>query len=254
MRYIQTIFWWCAMLGSSIAQKERPFMKQFEVNIQIREPAGIMIWTRANPLIHKFGVELFVGEAAAKEILSMPEYDRELQDDTHDIVDGKFIIRDDSMVVKRGERIRYRFSVLHKETLSHSNFRQIIVTDNLFYRPKNNYCFSQCFTSNQNQAPEEIAHVKDILEQKILQCIGPQASKYLFFPLANAATLVSDSELYVKYRLWQVDALKPLINNVVTTYLALNGVGFQMYTLIDKFKVLELGELFLDVVDFDTVS
>ncbi|XP_052895464.1 uncharacterized protein LOC128302639 [Anopheles moucheti] len=242
------------MLGSSIAQEEGPFMKQFQVNIQIREPSGIMIWTRANPLIHKFGVELYVGVADGGVVFSKPIYDRELVDEAPDIVDGKFLFRDDYMVVKRGYLGRYRFFIEYNETISQSNFRNIIVMDDLFFRPKNNYCFSQCLVSDQNQTPEEVAHVKDILEQKIMQCIGSQATKYLFFPLENAAKLVSDPELYVKYRLWHVDALKPLVSNVVTTYLAHNGVGFQMYTLIDKFKVLELAEGFLDVVDFDTVS
>ncbi|XP_052893304.1 uncharacterized protein LOC128301041 [Anopheles moucheti] len=123
--------------------------------------------------------------------------------------------------------------------------------DYLFHRPKNSYCFSQCLANDQEQVHREIAHVKDILEQKIMQCIGSQASKYLFFPLENTDKLVSDPELYVKYRLWHVDALKPLVSNVVTTYLAHNGVGFEMYSLIDKLKVLELGEGYLDVVDLD---
>jgi len=63
---------------------------------------------------------------------------------------------------------------------------------------------------------------------------------------------VADAELYVKSRLFQVEALRPLVNSVVTTYLAHNGVGFRMYTLLDKFKVLELGQGYLDVIDFDS--
>uniref|UniRef100_A0A182T3U7 Uncharacterized protein n=1 Tax=Anopheles maculatus TaxID=74869 RepID=A0A182T3U7_9DIPT len=127
-----------------------------------------------------------------------------------------------------------------------------IVDDHLFYRPKNNYCFSQCLVSDQQQTHEEVAHLKEILEQKIRQCIGTQASEYLFFPLENAVKLVADPELYVKSRLWNVEVLRPLVNNVVTSYLAHNGVGFRMYTVIDKFKVLELGKGYLDVIDFDS--
>ncbi|XP_049279520.1 uncharacterized protein LOC125761947 isoform X1 [Anopheles funestus] len=257
MRLIQTCIWWFVLLGTLKAQEEAHlpeylvFMKQFAVHIQLSEPSGIMIWTRNSPLIEMFGLELYVGRKNLNH--REPFWDRELLVNTTAIVDGKFLFRDDTMVVEKGEIVRYRFTVLHKKTLHHSNFRRIIVTDNLFYRPKNNYCFSQCLVNEQEQLHEEIAHMKSILEEKITQCVGSQTSKYLFFPLENAAKLVSDSELYVKYRLWHVDALKPLVNNVVTTYLAHNGVGFEMYTLIDKFKVLELGEGYLDVVDFDSV-
>ncbi|XP_049279521.1 uncharacterized protein LOC125761947 isoform X2 [Anopheles funestus] len=249
MRFIQTFFCFCALLGLLIAQEEDPFLKQFEVHMQIMEPSGFMFWTKATPFIDVFGVNVFVGKP--EENLLNPVFDREFADYASEIVDGKFLIRDDKIVVKRGEMLRYNFLVRYNDTITTSNFRSFIVSDEVFYRPKNNYCFSQCLVNDERQAPEEVAIVKDILEQKILKCIGSQASKYLFFPLENAGKLVSDPERYVKYRLWHVDALKPLVNNVVTTYLAHNGVGFEMYTLIDKFKVLELGEGYLDVVDLD---
>uniref|UniRef100_A0A182WGZ5 CBM39 domain-containing protein n=1 Tax=Anopheles minimus TaxID=112268 RepID=A0A182WGZ5_9DIPT len=244
MRTSLSILLKCALLGSLVAQEEAHlpeylvFMKQFVVDIQIREPSGIMIWTRNNPLIEMFGLELYVGRSNHSH--QEPHWDRELFVNTSTIVDGKFLIRDEHMVVEKGDTIRYRFSVLHKKTLSHSNFRRIVVTDHLFYRPKNNYCFSQCLAGDQELDHEEVAHLKNILEEKIMQCVETQTSKYLFFPLENAANLVSNSDLYVKSRLWNVDALKPLVNNVISTYLAPNGVGFQMYTIIDKFKVLEL--------------
>lgn len=245
------------MFGTLMAQEEAHlpeylvFMKQFAVQIQIREPSGIMIWTRDSPLIEMFGLELYVGRSNHSH--REPLWDREFVINTTTTVDGKFLIQDEQMVVELGDTIRYRFSVLHKQTLSHSNFRRILVTDHLFYRPKNNYCFSQCLVNDQQLTHEEVAHLTGILEQKIKQCLGSQASEYLFFPLENATKLVADTELYVKYRLWNVDALRPLVNNVVTTYLAHNGVGFRMYSIIDKFKVLELGKGYLDVVDFDSV-
>ncbi|XP_035914708.1 uncharacterized protein LOC118513253 [Anopheles stephensi] len=256
-RLIQALITCWTLFGTLKAQEEAHlpeylvFMKQFAVHIQIREPSGIMIWTRDSPLIEMFGLELYVGRSNHSH--REPLWDRELLINTTSLVDGKFLIHDADMVVELGDTIRYRFSILHKQTLSHSNFRRILVTDHLFYRPKNNYCFSQCLASDQRQTHEEIAHLKEILEQKIKHCIGSQASEYLFFPLENAAKLVADPELYVKSRLWNVEALRPLVNSVVTTYLAHNGVGFRMYTLIDKFKVLELGQGYLDVIDFDSV-
>uniref|UniRef100_A0A182X2W1 CBM39 domain-containing protein n=1 Tax=Anopheles quadriannulatus TaxID=34691 RepID=A0A182X2W1_ANOQN len=226
------------------------FTKQFAVHVQVREPSGIMVWTRDSPLIETFGLELYVGRGNHSS--RGPIWDRQLLVNTSVLVDGKFFIHDDGMVVEMGDTIRYRFMVTHKKTLFHSNFRRILVTDHLFYRPKNNYCFSQCLVGDQQVAHEEVAHLKQLLEQKILQCVGTQASEHLFFPLENASKLVADAELYVKSRLFQVEALRPLVNSVVTTYLAHNGVGFRMYTLLDKFKVLELGQGYLDVIDFDS--
>uniref|UniRef100_A0A182MP66 CBM39 domain-containing protein n=1 Tax=Anopheles culicifacies TaxID=139723 RepID=A0A182MP66_9DIPT len=244
------------MLGQwALEDKSQPpensaFMKQFVVEIQIREPSGIMIWTRNNPLIENFELELYVG----RNNHSHPElhWERELFANTSTVVDGKFLIQDDNVVVEIGDTIRYRLTVLHQNLL-YSASRRIVVTDQLFYRPKNNDCFSQCLDGEQDQVHEEVAQLKDIIEKKIMQCTGSQISKYLFFPLENAVNLVSNPDLYVKSRLWHVDELKPLVNNVVITYLAPHGVGFEMYTLIDKFKVLELGEGRLDVVDFDSL-
>uniref|UniRef100_A0A182K7U5 CBM39 domain-containing protein n=1 Tax=Anopheles christyi TaxID=43041 RepID=A0A182K7U5_9DIPT len=256
MRSIVSLILCLALLTLSLAQEDAHlpdylvFTKQFAVHVQVREPSGIMIWTRDSSLIDMFGLELYVGRGNHSHREQI--WDRQLLVNTSVVQDGKFLIHDDDMVVEKGETIRYRFTVLHKKTLFHSNFRRILVTDHLFYRPTNNYCFSQCLVSDQLIAHQEIAHLKELLEQKIMQCVGTQASEHLFFPLENAAKLVADAELYVKHRLFQVDALRPLVNNVVTTYLAHNGVGFRMYTLLDKFKVLELGKGYLDVIDFDT--
>ncbi|XP_053677768.1 uncharacterized protein LOC128727846 [Anopheles nili] len=255
MRSVEVIFLAFALIGRSTSQEETHlpdylvFMKQFMVNIQVREPTGIIIWTRNSPLIEMFGLELYIARNAHKHQDLI--WDRQLLVNSSVVVDGKFLIEDEHMVVRQGDTIRYRFSVLHKHILSHSNFRRILVTEHLFYRPKNDKCYSQCLLSDQNQLHEEVSRLKDILERKILECIGSQASELLFFPLKDADKLVADPHLFVKYRLWQIDGLRPLTNNVVTTYLARNGVGFRMYTMIDKFKVLELGKGLLDVIDFD---
>lgn len=93
--------------------------------------------------------------------------------------------------------------------------------------------------------------MKEILEHQIEQCVGSQSSEYLFFPLEGAITLVSDPMHFIKYRLWQIEDLRPAIDNVLTAYVAQNGVGVKMRTVIDKLKVLELGRRKINVIDYD---
>uniref|UniRef100_A0A182QVC6 Uncharacterized protein n=1 Tax=Anopheles farauti TaxID=69004 RepID=A0A182QVC6_9DIPT len=129
---------------------------------------------------------------------------------------------------------------------------ELYVGHHLYYRPKSYHCYSQCLAKDQNDMHMEAARLKDILERKIEQCVGFQVSEHLLFPLENADKIVADPVLYVQYRLWQVEALRPLVDNVVTVYLAQNGVGFRMKTLIDKLKVLDLGMGQLNVIDYFT--
>uniref|UniRef100_A0A2M4CK39 CBM39 domain-containing protein n=1 Tax=Anopheles darlingi TaxID=43151 RepID=A0A2M4CK39_ANODA len=224
-------------------------MKQFMVHVQPREPSGIMIWTRDSPLIEMFGIELYVGKHNHSQ--KEPIWDRQLMVNVTSTVDGKFLIHDRDMIVEVGDTIRYRFLVLHKHTVSHSNYRRILVTDHLFFRPRNTKCFSECLVRDQAGYREEAARMKEILENKILQCVGSQGSELLFFPLEGATKLVSDAMHFIKYRLWQVEDLRPVINSVQTAYVAQNGVGVKMRTVIDKLKVLEFGKGKITVVDYD---
>lgn len=221
------------------------------MHVQIREPSGIMVWTRDSSLIEMFGIELHVGQL--NHTHHEPIWDRQLIANTSVPMDGKFLIFDHDMTIKKDEIIRYRFSVQHKGTLSHSNYHRMTVTDHLFYRPKNNVCYSECLMDNQEAMQVETARLKTILENKILDCVGPQASEHLFFPFANATSYVADTLQFVQYRLWQIEGLRPMVNNVVTTYLAHDGVGVKMKSVLDKLKVLELGRGTLDVVDFDAI-
>ncbi|XP_058057056.1 uncharacterized protein LOC131208355 [Anopheles bellator] len=252
------LFIFGALIAESATQEEEHplpdylvFMKQFMVNIQAREPSGIMVWTRDSPLIEMFGIELYVGKHNHGH--REPIWDRQLMVNVTDTVDGKFLIQDEEMLIEPGDTIRYRFLVLHKRTVSHSNYRRILVTDHLFYRPRNYHCFSQCLIRDQEGYHEEAARVKEILEREIDQCVGSQGSEHLFFPLSGATKLVSDAQYFVKYRLWQIEDLRPVVDSVVTTYVAQNGVGFKMRTIVDKLKVLELARGRLDVVDFDAM-
>ncbi|XP_058120421.1 uncharacterized protein LOC131293019 [Anopheles ziemanni] len=227
------------------------FMKQFTVHVQIREPSGIMVWTRDSSLIEMFGIELHVGQP--NHTHHEPIWDRQLIVNTSVPMDGKFMIFDHDLTIKKDEIIRYRFSVLHKGILSHSNYHRMMVTDHLFYRPKDNVCYSECLMDSQKAIEVETARLKTMLENKILNCVGSHASEHLFFPLANATSYVANTLQFVQYRLWQIEGLRPLVNNVVTTYLAHDGVGVKMKSVLDKLKVLELGRGTLDVVDFDAI-
>ncbi|XP_035774903.1 uncharacterized protein LOC118457428 [Anopheles albimanus] len=245
----------CVLAAAVMAQDEHPlpdylvFMKQFMVHVQAREPSGIMIWTRDSPLIEMFGIELHIGKHSHSQ--KEPIWDRQLMVNVTSTVDGKFLIHDRDMIVEVGDTIRYRFLVLHKRTVSHSNYRRMLVTDHLFNRPRNTKCLSECLARDQAGYRQEEARMKEILEHKIEQCVGSQSSEYLFFPLEGAITLVSDPMHFIKYRLWQIEDLRPAIDNVLTAYVAQNGVGVKMRTVIDKLKVLELGRRKINVIDYD---
>uniref|UniRef100_A0A182NEX2 CBM39 domain-containing protein n=1 Tax=Anopheles dirus TaxID=7168 RepID=A0A182NEX2_9DIPT len=225
---------------------------KFKAHIQLREPSGLMIWTSNSPLIETFGVELYVGRGNPCGLHKIV-WDRKLLLNTSVITDGKFIIQADEIVVQRGETILYRYSVFHEDTVWQSFFRILSVTDDLFYRPERNVCYSQC-PVEQNNPHMGAARLKDILERKIEKCAGLQASKHLLFPLENANKFVADPLTYIQDKFRQVESLRPLVDNVVTADLTNNGVGFRMRTLIDKFKVLELGKYQLDVIDPDADS
>uniref|UniRef100_A0A182NEX0 CBM39 domain-containing protein n=1 Tax=Anopheles dirus TaxID=7168 RepID=A0A182NEX0_9DIPT len=225
------------------------FLEKFKVHVQVHEPSGLMIWTSNSPLIETFGVELYVGRGNPCGLHKIV-WDRKLLLNTSVITDGKFIIQDDEIVVQQGETILYRYSVFHEDTVWQSFFRILSVTDHVFYRPERSECYSQCIVEQKN-LHMEAAHLKDILEREIEKCAGLQASKHLQFPLENAYKFVADPLIYVQDKLWQVESLIPLIDNVVTADVAYNGVGFRMRTLIDKLKVLELGKDQLDVIDPD---
>ncbi|XP_050101360.1 uncharacterized protein LOC126581611 isoform X2 [Anopheles aquasalis] len=208
------------------------------VNIQVREPSGIMIWVRDSLLIEMFGIELYVGKHnATQHIDKEPIWDRQLMVNVTSTVDGKFLIHERNMNVELGDRIRYRFLILYNQTVSRSNYRGIFVTADVI--------------QHQPEYQQEMARSKEILEQKILQCVGSQSSEYLFFPLEDATTIVSDPMHLARYRFWQINDLKPVINSLLTAKVLTDGVVVEMRTVIDKLKVLELGREKLNVVGYD---
>uniref|UniRef100_A0A182F5G6 Uncharacterized protein n=1 Tax=Anopheles albimanus TaxID=7167 RepID=A0A182F5G6_ANOAL len=226
-----------------------PISKRVMVNVQLREPSGIMIWTRDSPLIEMFGIELHIGKHSHNQ--KDPIWDRQLMVNVTSTVDGKFLIHDRDMIVEVGDTIRYRFLVLYNQTVARSKYRDILVIDRLFYRPTNTICLSECLARDQPGYHQEILQLKKISERKILHCVGSQTTEYLFIPLESAITVVSDPMEFIKYRLGQIDDLRPLIDNVLTAYVVEDGVVVKMRTVIDKLKVLELSRKKLIVVDYD---
>ncbi|XP_062710874.1 uncharacterized protein LOC115265231 [Aedes albopictus] len=214
-----------------------------KLNIQILEPRGIQVWTRYKSKYLSFGVELYINPVETGESLLKCDLCRNVSQS----VDGKFFIQDDQLQVKLGDMIKYRMVKVKAHEVKWSPWKHVFVDKKLFYDSEK-YCASHCAHS------AEIAKVRYLeryLETMLSTCEMTHTSEHLFFPMEQATLFVDNAERFIKTRLYSVDVLRPLVEHVENCYIASDGVGFQMRTVLEKFKVLEAGREQLGVVDFD---
>lgn len=224
------------------------------VNVQFLEPAGLMVWTSDHLFMEMLKVELLVGQNnVTARNFGIPIWDRQFVSNTTVPTDGKFMITNHDMVINKNDIIRLNASVLYDGSPYYSKRLKLIVKDNFFFRPRNNLWCSHCPTNHYEHTHTVPASLKTILEKKIMDCIGSEATENLIFhyPYENKTAEV-DYRHFVTTRLKQIEGLGPLADKVVSANLAQNGVRVRMKTVIDKFMVLVLGEGIIDVVDFDS--
>ncbi|XP_058452146.1 uncharacterized protein LOC131430902 [Malaya genurostris] len=216
------------------------FHRQTKVDIHILEPIGLQIWSKYRPQCSNFGVELLInptdseiGYRLSKNV-SVPQ-------------DGKFFIEDNNAAVKLGDTIKYRTVKTEDGEDEWSHWKTVLVDKSLFVQ-KGQHCSNHC---RHNEDNGKVLFLKEYIEKILANCELHWMSEKLFFPLTQAHTLVSDPERFIKTRLYSIDLLRPMIDHVKNVYVAQDGVGFGMHSIIEKLKVLELGRNELGLVDYD---
>ncbi|XP_053692290.1 uncharacterized protein LOC128740751 [Sabethes cyaneus] len=217
------------------------FYHQTKVNIQILEPRGIQIWIKNKAKSLGFGVELVVNPTDKTDVgcdlcrnVSFP-------------TDGKYFIQDDNLFVSIGDTIKYRILEVECHEAKWSPWRTVFVDITLFGET-GQHCSHEC---NDHDDYAAVRFLEKYVEKMLNNCELNEISETLFFPMENANYLVSDSMKFVKSRLYTVEILRPLLDHVRNVFIAPDGVGFSMGSILEKLKVLELGRDRLKLVDFD---
>ncbi|XP_062552195.1 uncharacterized protein LOC134217445 [Armigeres subalbatus] len=218
---------------------------QPKLNIQILEPRGIQIWSRYKSKYLSFGVELYVNPTNSD---GESPLDCDLCRNVSQPIDGKFFIQDDHLQVKLGDTIKYRVVKVKAQEVKLSPWKYVFVDQKLFFDSQT-YCAPQC---QRSEEAGKIRYLERFLENMLSNHDElAHISEQLFFPMDQANVFVDNAERFVKARLYTVDQLRPLVDRVKYCYLASDGVGFQMHTVLEKLKVLEAAREELGLLDFD---
>ncbi|XP_055542440.1 uncharacterized protein LOC129728083 [Wyeomyia smithii] len=217
------------------------FYHQTKVNIQVLEPRGIQFWIKRKPNILGFGVELIIN----------PTYESgagcDLCRNVSSPIDGKYFVQDDNVLVRIGDTIQYRGLEVESHEAKWSEWRTVFVDKSLFTQARE-HCSGEC---NRQKGYAKVRFLEGYIEKMLANCEIEELSENLFFPLDHANHLVSDPVKFVKTRLYTVESLRPLVDNVKNVYVAQDGVGFSMETILEKLKVLEVGRDRLKLLDYD---
>lgn len=232
------------------------------VHIEIYYPKGIMVWYPKQQGIVGFGIEIFLNQ----KYESSEEHECDICLNTTDVSYGKFIIHNDNAIVRAGDHLMYR-AIKQKKNRS-----AYVAKSNEFYvaasriLPQLDGCSSPISTTRSSNDDskiathaDEITLLENIVYNTFQHCNNiTQTSKNLFLNFRPLDSRL-DSKALFDYTL---DALKDMLPKIdwdtvlVNAFYYENGVGFEVKSLLDKLKALQMSNTLTrsTVTDLDDVD
>ncbi|XP_065085830.1 uncharacterized protein LOC135707844 [Ochlerotatus camptorhynchus] len=218
------------------------------VHIEIYYPKGLMVWYPKQRGMVGFGVEIFLNQKY--EDSEEPKCDICLN--TTDVSYGKFMIHNDNAIIRAGDHLMYRAI---KQKINGSAY---VAKSNEFYvaesriLPQLEECSSPMPTTRSSNDQSNIAMLQDdvtLLENIVYDAFQhcnnvTQTSKNLYLNFRPVETRLNSKALFD----YTLDMLKEMLPKIdwdtvlVNAFYYEDGVGFEVKTLIDKLKALQMSK------------
>lgn len=225
--------------------------KVCKVNFEVLDPQGLRLWTVHKPETKMFGIELYVnptGGNDARVVCSLCK-------NTTDVVHGKFFIQDDNVIVKKGDVLEYIAITDNGKNVQRHKTRKIVVNDYIIKPQGRCACPApvQASAVRDSDPSSEIQLLERIISNMSNRCAEGVVSNYLFLQVDSSAGSSNLMER-VKAYFSASPALRPYVDTIILAEDYIDGISFQVKSIIDKLKILELSHAGNDILDFDTFA
>lgn len=228
------------LLACTVESNQNDFNKYFE----IYEPQGLIVWYPKTQGLMGIGVDISVIPNKKSKKL---RFNIHLNATTSSY--GKFIICDDNAVIKAGDLLKYRFTLMFDNETSPHDGRFRVADAKIYHQHER--CPSTTSTSTTEvdlpeatSLEEDLQFLESIVKDVLQHCSSVTAtSKNLYLDSRPAPNL--DPEKLYNFTLNELKTMLPKINWIaalVHTFYYNDGVGFEVKNDIEKLKVLKLSK------------
>ncbi|KFB35775.1 hypothetical protein ZHAS_00002680 [Anopheles sinensis] len=235
-----------------------------QVFVEVLTPKGVRLWTHHNPDTVELGVELYVkfygGQTEALEC--------GLCKSTTEPIDGKFMLENPDLVARFGDVIEYIITTSNGTTTRRHPIRRVFVREELIKPIGRCVCRDRApsaLTEAQGRALSEV----QLLERLILRALSNRSdsceaiSNWLVLrsePRNERADLKEYVQLYLDLLNLRSKRTSPGFGGgwfpssmVVKVEDHADGIAFQVKSVMEKLKILELLNLGGVLADFDGI-
>ncbi|XP_055542438.1 uncharacterized protein LOC129728081 isoform X2 [Wyeomyia smithii] len=226
-----------------------PWSCSINVDFEVMEPQGLMLWTARKPNTKLFGIELYINPTGKNDQCYLCKNITEV---TH----GKFLISDDNVVVKRGDVLEYVVITDNGKTAKRHKREKLVVKDYMIKsqsRCAYGFPSTRLSSVHNTESNKEIELLERIITSLSVRCAEGAVSNYLLLQVSTAAGPSNLLERVQEY-LPANTTLQPYASTVITAGEYADGIAFQVQTIVDKLKILELSHTGSDIVDFDGIT
>uniref|UniRef100_A0A8D8D383 (northern house mosquito) hypothetical protein n=1 Tax=Culex pipiens TaxID=7175 RepID=A0A8D8D383_CULPI len=223
------------------------------VEFEVLHPKGLRVWTARKPETKGFGVELYINPTGTER--SAAGVVCNVCRNTTEVTHGKFFIQDDNVIVKKGDVLEYVAITDNGKTVQRHKPRKIVVSEYIIKPQGRCACTgTPAQTSSTVHDPANPTAEIELLERIITnlsnRCAEGIVSNYLFLQVETPSG-PSDLLERVKAYFAGNPALKPYAAAVTTAEDYADGIAFQVKSIVDKLKILELSHTGSDILDYD---
>lgn len=237
-----------ALSATTLEARHKSRRRDQNVNIEIYYPKGLLVWYPKQRGMVGFGIEIYLNQKYEDAVV--PKCDICLN--TTDVSYGKFMIHHDNAIIRAGDHLMYR--VIKQK----SNGQAYVAKSNEFYvaesriLPQLGGCSSDMPTtkssndqSNIAMLEDEVTLLKSIVYNAFQHCNNvTQTSKNLYLNVRPMETRLDSKTLFNH----TLDVLKEMLPRIdwdtalVHAFYYEDGIGFEVKTLIDKLKALQMSK------------
>lgn len=222
-----------------------------KVDFEVLDPKGLRLWTAHKPEMKLFGVEVYINPTGRSNEPVVCSLCKNTTQATH----GKYFLQDDNVIVKKGDVLEYIAITDNGKTTQRHKPRKIVVNDYII-KPMGR-CACPAIVEHSNVHESNPSAEIDLLERVITslsnRCAEGLVSNYLFLQVDNAAGPDNLLERVKKY--FEADpTLKPYVASITSAEDYSDGIAFQVKSIVDKLKILELSQTGNDIIDYDQTS
>lgn len=222
-----------------------------KVDFEVLDPQGLRLWTAHKPEMKMFGVEVYINPSGRSNEPSVCS----LCKNTTSAMHGKYFLQDDNVIVKKGDVLEYIAITDNGKTTQKHKPRKIVVNDYII-KPKGRCaCPAPVVPStvHESNPTAEIELLERVITSLSNRCAEGLVSNYLFLQVDNAVgpdNLLERVKTYFEAN----PTLKPYVGSITSAEDYSDGIAFQVKSIVDKLKILELTYTGNDILDYDQTS